>query len=154
MEDCAVASAGVAALPGYPPPPEVIEVMSEVGLDLSDHLSTPVSEEMVEWADVTLAMERGHLVNLAVLAPGAWRRCFTIRELLRRAVPVGERQPGQTVREWAESMSESRTRAEIMKLPAREDVADPIGGSRRAYQTCRDLLDGFSAEIAKLVAPS
>lgn len=55
-----VISAGLAAMAGGPASPEAVQVMHERGLDLSDHASQPISERLVQQADLILAMTRGH----------------------------------------------------------------------------------------------
>lgn len=55
-----VSSAGVAAFPGTPANPETLRILSELGIDLSDHASQPVTEQLVRWADMILAMTARH----------------------------------------------------------------------------------------------
>jgi tRNA threonylcarbamoyl adenosine modification protein (Sua5/YciO/YrdC/YwlC family) len=55
-----VASAGISAMMGGFPSPEAVEVMSEMGLDLRDHESQSLTEQLVRHADVICAMTRGH----------------------------------------------------------------------------------------------
>ena len=54
-------SAGVDAIPGLPATYEARRVMRERGLSLEDHRAKMVSGELVDWADLILVMERGHL---------------------------------------------------------------------------------------------
>ena len=55
-----VASAGVAAMPGAQASPESVETMERAGLDLSDHQSQPVSDQLLESSDLILTMTNGH----------------------------------------------------------------------------------------------
>jgi tRNA threonylcarbamoyl adenosine modification protein (Sua5/YciO/YrdC/YwlC family) len=55
-----VASAGVAAMPGAKASHESIEAMKNMGLDLSQHESQPVSDRLLEYSDVILTMTNGH----------------------------------------------------------------------------------------------
>lgn len=55
-----VASAGVAAMPGARASQEAVDVLKTMGLDLSDHESQPVSDQLVESADLILTMTNGH----------------------------------------------------------------------------------------------
>ncbi|REJ66438.1 MAG: threonylcarbamoyl-AMP synthase [Planctomycetota bacterium] len=55
-----VMSAGIASGPGGAPSPHAVEVMKSMGLDLSDHRSQPVREQLVRHADLILTMTRGH----------------------------------------------------------------------------------------------
>ncbi|MCB9846029.1 MAG: Sua5/YciO/YrdC/YwlC family protein [Phycisphaeraceae bacterium] len=56
-----VVSAGVAAGRGSPATPEAIEAVREVGGDLEDHRSRPLTVEMLREADVVYAMTSAHL---------------------------------------------------------------------------------------------
>ncbi|TWT33293.1 L-threonylcarbamoyladenylate synthase [Blastopirellula retiformator] len=55
-----VASAGLAAFPGGRAAPEAIKVMGDRGLDLSGHASQPLSDRLVEHADLILTMTGSH----------------------------------------------------------------------------------------------
>jgi protein-tyrosine phosphatase len=63
-----VRSAGTGAMPGAPASGGALRAAASIGLDLSGHRSQRVSPELVEWADLVLAMS-GHHVQ-AVLAMG------------------------------------------------------------------------------------
>ena len=54
-------SAGVAAREGGAAAPEAVEVMQEMEVDISTHRSRMLSRELVEEADLILAMTEGHL---------------------------------------------------------------------------------------------
>jgi protein-tyrosine phosphatase len=85
-----VISAGVAAYNGAPASREAVEVMREIGIDLSDHVSHGLTSETIFQADYIFAMTDGHLRQVRAWAPEATGRI----ELLRRdgggvADPVG-----------------------------------------------------------------
>jgi protein-tyrosine phosphatase len=69
-----VASAGISAMMGGFPSPEAVEVMSEMGLDLRDHESQPLTEQLVRHADVICAMTRGHRQAIVSQWPQAAER--------------------------------------------------------------------------------
>ncbi|MGY8769789.1 MAG: L-threonylcarbamoyladenylate synthase [Pirellulales bacterium] len=56
-----VSSAGIAAYPGGRPSAEAVSVLSERGLDLSQHASQPIGDRLIEHADLILTMTRGHI---------------------------------------------------------------------------------------------
>ncbi len=64
-----VRSAGTLANFGNRASLQAIEVTREMGLNLSGHLSRPVSLNLVEWADVILAMTPDHLGDLHAVFP-------------------------------------------------------------------------------------
>ena len=63
----AVGSAGVAAAEGHPASQQALNVLGRHGLDLSNHRSRPLDEDLVRWADLVLAMSRSHLGPIARL---------------------------------------------------------------------------------------
>jgi protein-tyrosine phosphatase len=69
-----VASAGISAMMGGFPSPEAVEVMSEMGMDLRDHESQPLTEQLVRHADVICAMTRGHRQAIVSQWPQAAER--------------------------------------------------------------------------------
>ena len=52
-----VKSAGVGTKPDLVCPPEMLDVLKKLGLDGTKHKSQPLSGELVDWADLILAME-------------------------------------------------------------------------------------------------
>lgn len=65
-----VLSAGLAAQTGAPAATEAVAAASELGADLSGHVSRPLSAGLAAQADDLIAMTRGHLEMLATSAPG------------------------------------------------------------------------------------
>ena len=53
-------SAGVAAWGGDPASPEAVEVMREIGVDISAHRNRPLTRALVDEAAIILAMTDGH----------------------------------------------------------------------------------------------
>jgi protein-tyrosine-phosphatase len=53
-------SAGLRALDGSPASPAAVMVMTEMGLNISNHRSRRLNTELVEWADVILTMQESH----------------------------------------------------------------------------------------------
>ncbi len=71
VEGVQVASAGVAAWGGSPASDEVPVVLDEIGVELGNHTSTPLTPERVEWADRILVMNVGHRAAVEELGGGA-----------------------------------------------------------------------------------
>jgi protein-tyrosine-phosphatase len=61
----AVGSAGVAAANGQPASEHAMAVLQRHGLDASGHAARALSQELVRWADLVLAMSRSHLGPIA-----------------------------------------------------------------------------------------
>lgn len=115
------ASAGTAAAPGSPAAQSAIETMASDGLDLADHQSTPVSDELVAEAALVLTMTQGHKTEMIRRFPEAAGRVFTLGEYAGE--PFGA--------DW--------------------EVDDPIGGSRQVYESCRrDLRSAITRVVKRL----
>ena len=109
-------------------------MLSGLGIDLSAHRSQPMTSGLLAGADLIVAMAREHVREAVVLAPEIWPRTFTLKELVRRAGPVGPRQPSQPVADWLARVHEGRSTRELMGRSHEDDVADPIGQPRPAYE--------------------
>jgi protein-tyrosine-phosphatase len=75
-----VLSAGVAAADSAPASREAIQVLKQEGIDLSQHLSQQVSEDMLAMSDLVLAMTPGHLSMLHDARPDLASRMRLLRE--------------------------------------------------------------------------
>jgi len=81
LDDWEVASAGTWAIFGQPASYYSIEVLSEQGLDIMEHRSRPVDRDLLEWADLILCMELGHVEALQTEFPELADRIFTLSEM-------------------------------------------------------------------------
>jgi len=77
-----VTSAGLDAREGEPPPPEVLEVMGEMGYDLSGHRSRGLDERQVRGADLILTMAMHNSSRLLTVHQEAVDRVFTLKEFV------------------------------------------------------------------------
>jgi glycine hydroxymethyltransferase len=75
-----VLSAGVSTYPGQPPSAHAVEVLSELGVDISQHRSRPLSEKVIDEADWIIAMTRSHLDSIIYLFPRAAEKVYLLRE--------------------------------------------------------------------------
>jgi protein arginine phosphatase len=65
-----VESAGIATHPGAPASEYALLVASEEGIDLSSHQSQSITPELLDWADLILAMSPSHLLAVSELGAG------------------------------------------------------------------------------------
>lgn len=78
--DFHVSSAGVSSMDGWNAMPEAIEVMRDYGVDISGHRARQVTEEIIQDADLVLAMARHHREFLKNTFPEADEKIFTMKE--------------------------------------------------------------------------
>jgi len=79
-KDIVVESAGTAALPGLGPSKDAVMAMGDIGVDISGHMSTQLSKEMIKKADIILVMEPIHKDEILRLAPEHIDKVFYFRE--------------------------------------------------------------------------
>ncbi len=75
-----VSSAGTSAMGGGAPSPQAVEVLSGQGIDLGDHQSQPVREQLIRHADLILTMTRGHHQAIVNTWPDAAERTHVLCE--------------------------------------------------------------------------
>jgi L-threonylcarbamoyladenylate synthase len=76
-----VASAGVGAVPGFPASKEAVESMRRMGVDISEHLSAPVSHESLRAAGMVIAMTQSHKQALLAKYPEFGHKVVTLSEI-------------------------------------------------------------------------
>ncbi|QSR88508.1 serine hydroxymethyltransferase [Methylacidiphilum caldifontis] len=123
-KDIQVDSAGIGAVSGLPPSPHAIEVMAEIGIDISHIRSKPVNSELIRKADFIFCMSYSHLDSLLLLYPDAGDKIFLLLEF-----------------------------AQDLPIMARE-IPDPIGGSIELYKLCRDQMRQVMPKILSFVLNS
>ena len=75
-----VKSAGTSALSSYSPTSYTIKVMKERGLDVSSHLSRPLTKNLVEEADIIFTMEKTHKYHIRNIYPFAQNKIWLLKE--------------------------------------------------------------------------
>lgn len=169
-EDCTVGSAGFGPS-GAPAEREVIEVMAEIGLDLSHHRSRTVESSMLAEADLVLAMTRQHVMELVLLEESCWPKTFLLGEFVSLAESSSPEAPSSPIADSVEipdarvagfrrkvaRLHLGRRRSDLLALPSNVEVGDPVGGPLRGYRSTRDriatLCDATAAYLARHDSP-
>jgi protein-tyrosine-phosphatase len=151
--DAHVHSAGL-RLVGEPASAHGVDVLADRGLDLSSHRSRIVAPEQLEDADLVLAMAREHLREGILAFPDVWTRAFTLKELVRRGEAMGRRAPGESLEAWLARAHAGRNRADLLGSSTDDDVADPIGSGRQAYELTADELSDLVDRLVDLAWPA
>lgn len=128
-----------------------VELLSLQGIDMSAHLSQSMTADLLDGADLILAMAREHVREAVVQVPAVWPRTFTLKELVRRGAQVGPRSPGEPLDRWLERVGAGRTTRELMGTSREDDVADPIGQPRAAYERMVADLGNLLDHLVRLV---
>jgi tRNA threonylcarbamoyl adenosine modification protein (Sua5/YciO/YrdC/YwlC family) len=73
-----VVSAGSFAMPGARATPQGVEALRDLGIDLSQHRSRPLSVELIHQADLIFTMGRAHAMQVAAMVPSAVDKLSTL----------------------------------------------------------------------------
>ena len=73
-----VMSAGSFAMPGARATPQAVEALREIGVDLSQHRSRPLTVELIHQADAIFTMSRAHAQAVMALVPAAAQKVATL----------------------------------------------------------------------------
>jgi len=148
-----VGSAGL-RLVGEPASANGVDVLGERGLDLDAHRSRILDRQLLEDTDLVLAMAREHLREAVLALPDIWPRAFTLKELVRRGDLIGRRAPGESIDAWLARAHSGRNRADLLGSSPDDDVEDPIGLSRSAYEKTADELSNLVDRLVDLLWPA
>jgi protein-tyrosine phosphatase len=159
-----LAAAGVAATVssaglyegGRPATAHGVEAMAERGLDLSGHVSRQMDLDMLEQADLVVAMAREHVREAAVLRPDALAKTFTLKGLARGAEAIGPRPADEPFAAWLARVASTRSGSALVGTGYDDqlDVADPVGRGRVDYEVTANLLDGLLRRVVALAFPA
>jgi protein-tyrosine phosphatase len=145
-----VGSAGL--LPGgVPATPDAVATMADRRVDISDHVSQTVTEEMVRDTPLTLAMTRHHVRELCTAYGAPMDRTFSLKELVRRGETVGRRVRGESVYAWLARGNAGRRTADLIGDDAVDDIADPVGHPRHVYEVTADELEDHLRRFVDLL---
>jgi protein-tyrosine phosphatase len=150
--DGTVTSAGLLD-DGRPASEQAVRVMADRGHDLSTHASRRMTAELLDRADLIIAMERRHLREAAVLAPAAWPRSFTLPELARVAAAAGPRPADVPLADWLDGLVAERTTDAHVGESRDDEVDDPYGRGARTFRRCADELEELVAVVADHLFP-
>lgn len=123
---------------GRPPTTEAIEVMADLGVDISSHRSALVKDVIGSDPDLIICMTRQHLRSTVEIEPSALSRTFTLAQIVEVA-RHGERPENESPLEFLRRRS-TRNIPQLAKAHTHGDIADPIGKSIDAYRHCASKL--------------
>jgi protein-tyrosine phosphatase len=149
--DAAVGSAGLIEDGGPASEPAVQVMAAEFGLPIEEHRSRLLSAEMIDQSDVVVGLAREHVREVVLLAPSAYGRAFTLKELVRRGRDVGGRAADESVEAWLARLHEGRDPRMHFGSSPDDDVEDPIGRRPAVYERVADELDRLIDQFVELV---
>ena len=130
--------------------------MAEVGIDTGQHRSRVLDVSDLDAPDLIIGLAREHVREAVVLDNTVLARSFTLKELVRLAEqPGGSRLVGvgESVRAWALRLSGGRRAGDLLGEHPEDDVADPIGRSRRAYEDTATEIGDLIGRLVREMHP-
>jgi protein-tyrosine-phosphatase len=118
QDEVVVASAGTLGIEGMPAARNSIEIVQEMGGDISQHRSQSVTDGLVEEADLILAMAHEHLDYLHENFPQYRENVFLLKRFVRNS-------------DEAASQDD----------PDDDEIFDPLGSDKATYRACAQMID-------------
>lgn len=146
-----VRSVGTAAV-GGPATPAAVEVLANRGIDLSGHVSRPLTGGSLASADLVVAMTRRHEAEIGSADPDARSRTFLAGEVARLGGQVGPR-GARLLTDWVRALDGARG-GHFTTGRVADEVPDPYGEPLESYRRCADRLDGICGTLARLLVPT
>jgi len=161
-----VRSAGLAAMEGMPMSNYSSSILMENNIT-ANSIAQKVDEQLVDWADLILAMTMNHKREMIQRYPAALEKTFTLKEYV-----ADESEGSAEVAELAEmeklvvelqlrkSLSQDlrdedkQKLVEFMRKAPNYDIADPFGGELWHYRQCYEEIERSLAKLLdKLKTP-
>ncbi|MFH1759580.1 MAG: low molecular weight protein arginine phosphatase [bacterium] len=117
-----ISSAGLFAMPGQPITRYAAEVLQELGMDLKEHCSSMLNEQIIKSADIILVMTESHKRTVISNIPQAANITYTLSEYA-----LGKDNTGI------------------------KDIDDPFGGNLDTYRVIRDQIRIYLKKIAEKI---
>ncbi len=141
-----IISAGTSAGSGAPAAEEAVQALKEKGLDLSQHQSRPITQELLKEAELILTMTRSHKGTLLQMEPGVGDKVFTLKEYVRYL--AGDELARQVV-ELDREEGKRREKLEASWGPKGQRLQARREQLRRELDRVQEQLEQLQAEIEK-----
>lgn len=146
-----IATAGVEGPAGKHATNQVVRLLAQRGIDVSEHRSSMLDAQVVSEADLILCAEVRHVTHIAAKWPDAFARTFTLPELVDRSLPIGGAGEGGFDR-WVARLNEGRPRGvHYLSDPYIAEVDDPTGQVGRVWEDSFTQIDRLCHRTARLI---
>jgi protein-tyrosine phosphatase len=154
-----ISSAGTGAMVGDPMTPDAAELLRSLGGDPDGFVSRDLGAAMLDESDLILTATREHRGLVVTQRPSALSRTLTLRELARLLRPVtpveiDERvtndDPVERMRAIVAAALANRGLV-AARDPADDDIADPYGRARSAYERAASEIDAAVRVVTGLL---
>ncbi|GAA0436284.1 protein arginine phosphatase PrpB [Lentibacillus halophilus] len=148
-----VQSAGIFAPDNQSPNDMALEALKQKGLTINT-TSQPVTDDLLNWADVVLTMTTRHKQSLILDYPDYQEKYYTLKEYVAQSDQAvwDELKQRYTDYELNSKAGTQDERAEMERLEKRlihYDISDPFGGDLAVYQETLNELETYVDELVK-----
>ncbi|MFD1172496.1 low molecular weight protein arginine phosphatase [Oceanobacillus picturae] len=175
IPEAEVQSAGVYAGAGERANVNAVEVLKKRGIQLQ-HVSQPVTDSLLHWADVVMTMTTQHKQSLIMTFPNYQEKYFTLKEYvsesdkkvwneLKQAYADYEEKRSLFIQKNQHKLDNIRLDKELRGFLAEDlqhirsleamlinyDISDPFGGSVEVYQKTLDEMDKYIDLLKKKI---
>lgn len=81
IEEYSISSAGISTANGMGASENSIEVLKEIGIDLSNHRSKVITKKLIDESDIILTMTKSHKEILVQAVPKCKEKCILLKGL-------------------------------------------------------------------------
>lgn len=130
--DMHVKSCGITAMSGAPASSQTAEVLREQGIEMN-HQASPISKELVQWADIILTMTASHKEIVWSNYPEGRKKTYTLKEFALHA----DIQIWNQLEKVYTDLEEKRKCC----LEQMDSETDPVKQNQLLYEACREELE-------------
>ena len=122
----------------------MVEAGYEIGVDISTHRPRRLTRALMddEGRDLIIGLSREHLREIVALDDDAWRRTFTLKEIVRRC-EMHRRDLDDDPEAWTEVLAENRDLRQLLGDDPTDDVTDPYRKSLELHREVAGEINGL-----------
>ena len=147
--ETSTSSAGVNAHEGESMNGNAADSLLKLGYEAGGHSAKLVSQNLIEWADLILAMDQKNKSNLLLISPDALEKLFTLgqffelSELLIQDSQITQPGLANEEIETSQHMHNAQNLRENFGQDSRLDIPDPFGKGQIDYQGVAAQIEGY-----------
>ncbi|MGM8211420.1 low molecular weight protein arginine phosphatase [Virgibacillus sp. W0430] len=174
IPEASVQSAGIYAGEKEPANPQAIQALKKRGI-YHEHRSQPITESLLEWADIVLVMTTQHKQVLIIQFPNFQNKYFTLKEyvseadkkvwdVLKKSYAMLEEKRALFIQknkklspDQLDTAVRQHLKKDMQNIRRLEnelinyDISDPFGGDLRVYEQTMVELDKYIALLEKKI---
>ena len=132
---------------GQPAIERAVRLLAEAGIDVSDHRSQPLTDDLVLGSDLIVTAERDHVISIAGRWPSQFPATFTLPEIVART--AGSPRNGAAMGEWLTDIGVNRpTGLDYIDAVSVGEIEDPTGRQPAVWDRVYGQIDQLTRNLA------